>query len=177
MTMFSKFSLTQARGRMPAVRAGLLWVGACSAALWLAGCAVEFENRQAAQEVARLAVPPGSVYTGWRVFQDKCAGCHTPAATGMGNAPDLLPRVREMGSRQFVSLVLQRYDWNLPVASASSDRSANEAVVEVIMQRKEAPLTMPAWQGEPRVTAHILDLYAYLSARAQGTQDAGRPAP
>jgi hypothetical protein len=38
-------------------------------------------------------------------------------------------------------------------------------------------LTMPAWQGEPRVTAHIVDLYAYLSARAQGTQGPDRPAP
>jgi len=47
----------------------------------------------------------------------------------------------------------------------------------VIMQRKEAPLSMPEWQGEPRVNAHIVDLYAYLSARAEGTQGPDRPAP
>ena len=28
---------------------------------------------------------------------------------------------------------------------------------------------MPAWQGEPQVTAHVMDLHAYLSARADGT--------
>ena len=36
-------------------------------------------------------------------------------------------------------------------------------------------LTMPAWQGEPVVTAHVMDLYAYLSARADGRQGPGRP--
>jgi hypothetical protein len=34
---------------------------------------------------------------------------------------------------------------------------------------------MPAWQGEPIVIVHIVDLYAYLSARAQGAQGSGRP--
>jgi hypothetical protein len=81
-----------------------------------------------------------------------------------------------MGSRQFVSLVLTRYDWGPPVAKASSDSAAREALIEEIVQRKEYMLTMPAWQGEPRVSAHIVDLYAYLSARAEGTQGPGRPA-
>jgi cytochrome c5 len=158
----------------------LLHGGAFASALLLAGCAietVEIQNRQAAQEVAQLSKPPGSVYLGWRVFQDKCAGCHGPAATGTGNAPDLLPRVREMGARRFVGLVLQRYDLNLPPQQASSDNTAREALIEVIMERREAPFTMPAWQGEPRVNAHIVDLYAYLSARAAGTQGPDRPAP
>lgn len=153
---------------------------ACASALWLAGCAVEtveWQNRQASHEVAQLAKTPGSAYLGWRVFQDKCAGCHGPAATGTGNAPDLLPKVREMGSRQFVSLVLQRYDLNLPPEQARSDSAARNALVEVIMERREAPFTMPEWQGEPRVTAHIADLYAYLSARAEGKQGPERPAP
>jgi len=51
-------------------------------ALVLAGCAVEVQNTQPAQEMAQQAKPPGSIYTGWRVFQDKCAGCHGAAATG-----------------------------------------------------------------------------------------------
>lgn len=156
---------------------GLLYGGALTALL-LAGCAgVEVENRQAAQEMARLAAPGGSVYIGWRVFQDRCASCHGAAATGSANAPDLLPRVRTMGPRQFVSLVLQRYDLDLQTARPGSGSAAGETQIEVIMQRKEAPLSMPAWQGEPRVTAHIADLYAYLSARAEGTQGPGRPTP
>jgi mono/diheme cytochrome c family protein len=177
MTM-TKFWMFAQMGfeRLSVGRRGLLYGGAITSALLLGGCALELENTQAAHEVARLSKPPGSVYTGWRVFQDRCASCHGPAAAGTGNAPDLLPKVREMGSRQFVSLVLRRYDWNLPGAQASSDSAAREALIEVIMQRKDAPLTMPAWQGEPRVTAHIVDLYAYLSARAEGTQGADRPA-
>lgn len=164
-----------------AARHRVRWYGAAlTSAVLLAGCAVEtvqWQNREAAQELARLATPPGSVYTGWRVFQDRCAGCHGPAATGTAGAPDLLPIVRDMGSRQFVGLVLQRYDWSLPVAQARSEGAARDTLIEDIVQRKEYMLTMPAWQGEPRVNAHIVDLYAYLSARAQGTQGPGRPAP
>lgn len=155
-------------------RCGVMHGVAFSLALLSAGCAVELQN---AREIAEMSQPPGSVYTGWRVFQDKCAGCHGPAATGTAGAPDLLPRVREMGSRRFVSLVLTRYDWELPATKSGSDSAARQALVEDVVQRKEGMLTMPAWQGEPRVNAHIVDLYAYLSARAQGTQGPQRPAP
>lgn len=154
------------------------WIyGSAAAALLLAGCAVEWENQHAAQEVAQLSKPSGSVYLGWRVFQDKCAGCHGPAASGTARAPDLLPRVRDLGERRFVGLVLQRYDLNQPATQPGSGRGAGEAQVAAIMQRQDAPMTMPAWQEEPRVNAHIVDLYAYLSARAQGTQGPERPAP
>lgn len=143
----------------------------------LAACAVEVQNTQPAQEMAQQAKPPGSAYTGWRVFQDKCAACHGPAATGTERGPDLLPRVREMGARRFVNVVLYRYDWSLPAARAGSESAAREALIDEVMRRQQGDLTMPAWQGEPRVTAHITDLYAYLSARAEGTQGPGRPPP
>ena len=155
----------------------LLYGAVFASALLLAGCAVEVQNRQAAQELARLSQPPGSVYTGWRVFQDKCAGCHGPAATGTARAPDLLVRVRDMGPRRFVSLVLTRYDWPVSTAQASRNSATLDALVEQIVQREDGVLTMPAWQGEPRVNAHIVDVYAYLSARADGTQGLGRPNP
>lgn len=177
MTMFSIAALKPPVKRMTAKRRGWLYGGALASALLLAGCAVELQNRQPAQQLAELAKPPGSVYTGWRVFQDRCAGCHGPAATGTAGAPDLLPRVRDMGPRRFVGLVLNRYDWNLPPPQAGSNSAAREALIDEIVQRKEFALTMPAWQGEPRVNAHIVDLFAYLSARAQGTQGPGRPAP
>ena len=180
MTKFSMLALKRPLARITARRRGLLVVGAIASALWLTGCAVEtveWQNRQAAQELAQRSQPPGSVYLGWRVFQDRCAGCHGPAATGTAGAPDLLPRVREMGSRQFVGLVLTRYDWGIPVAQSRNDGAARDALIEEIVQRKQYMLTMPAWQGEPRVNAHIADLYAYLSARAQGAQGPGRPLP
>jgi mono/diheme cytochrome c family protein len=147
-----------------------------TSSLWLAGCAVEVENLQAKRELDRLARPPGSIYTGWRVFQERCADCHGPEATGTAKGPDLLPRMRELGPRRFVSLVLQRYDWPVP-AQVRSDAAAGGAAVEEILQRRQGELSMRAWQGEPEVTAHIADLYAYLSARTEGTQGPGRPEP
>lgn len=177
MPKFPIFMLKLLWVRSAARRRGLLYGTAFVSALSLAGCAVELQNRQPAQELAQLSKPPGSVYTGWRVFQDKCASCHGPAANGGSGGPDLLPRVREMGARRFVGLVLTRYDWTLPPPKAGSAGAARDALIEDIVQRKEGMLTMPAWQGEPRVSAHIADLFAYLSARAEGTQAPGRPAP
>lgn len=136
-------------------------------ALGLGGCALEVQNRQPAQTVAAMGAPAGSVYTGWRVFQDRCASCHGVAASGGANGPDLLPRLRALTERDFASLVLKRYEWHVP---------ATDAVLQDILKRQETPMTMPAWQGEPRVTAHIVDLYAYLSARADGRQGPGKPA-
>lgn len=155
-----------------------LRVAVVTSALVLLGCAgdvgVTIENTQAAQEMARLSRPPGSVYTGWRVFQDRCAACHGPDATGTGRAPDLLPRVQQMGPRRFVGLVLKRYDWNLPPPPAGQTM---DTLIDDVMQRKEPVITMPAWEDNPSVSAHIADLYAYLSARAEGTQGKGRPIP
>jgi mono/diheme cytochrome c family protein len=146
-------------------------------ALLAASCAVEVQNTQPARELAQAAQPPGSIYTGWRVFQDKCARCHGPAATGSAQAPDLRPRVLEMGPRRFVNLVLHRYDWQLPAAGAAGEGAAREALIDEILQRRQGAVTMPAWEGEPRVNAHIADLYAYLQARAAGTQGPQRPKP
>src|SRR5512133_1003865 len=103
-----KFSMTLLRG------------AALASVFLLGGCAVEVENTKAAEELERLAQPPGSVYTGWRVFQDRCAGCHGAPATGTVAAPALLPIVGNMGPRRFVGLVLMRYDWSLSAAQAGA---------------------------------------------------------
>ena len=73
------------------------WALAAIATFTLGGCALEFQNAQPYQQVQREAQPPGQIYAGWRVFQDKCASCHGPAALGAGDAPNLLPIVRELG--------------------------------------------------------------------------------
>lgn len=157
--------------------AALAALAALAAAGALGGCAVEWQNRQAARELAEQSRPQGSLYAGWRVFQERCAACHGADATGTRGAPDLLPRVREMGQRRFVSVVLNRYDWPFPTTGARSEGVAREALLTDIEQRRQGALTMRAWQGEPVVQAHIVDLYAWLSARAQGTQGPGRPQP
>lgn len=180
MAKFSFISMKRSSGPMLHHR-GLLLSGLIAAILFLGGCAgelaVELQNRQAAEEFARLTKPPGSIYIGWRVFQERCASCHAADASGTGVAPDLLPLVRTMGTRRFVGLVLRRYDWSLPPAPVGDGGAAMEALIEQIMQRQGPIFVMPAWQGEPRVQAHILDLYVYLSARSEGTQGAGRPLP
>ena len=139
-------------------------------AIVISGCTLQWQNTQPAEAYAAQVQAPGSPYLGWRVFQEKCMACHGADAMGTAGTPNLLPRVREMGPRRFAGLVLTRYDWNLP----DGDR---EAVAEQLLQGQRSLLTMPAWQGEPRVDAHIMDLYAYLSARAEGRLGLGRPAP
>ena len=158
-------------------RALLRWAGGAAVvtALGLGACAVEIQNLQPARELARRAEAPGSLEAGWRVFQDKCANCHGSAATGTTLAPDLLPRMSDMGARRFVGLVLRRYDWNLPLGQASGESAAREALIDEVMQRKQGAVTMPAWEGGPSVNAHILDIHAWLSARAEGRQAPGRP--
>lgn len=145
--------------------------------LMLSACAVEVRNPQPAQELAQRAKPPGSVHSGWRVFQDRCAHCHGADALGTAQGPDLMPRVREMGPRRFVALVLNRYEWDVPVPRTGGQRAASDQLIDDVIERRQGALAMPAWQAEPRVNAHIIDLYAWLSARAQGTQGPGRPPP
>ncbi len=150
-------------------------VPAIAALAILAGCAVSVRNTEPARELARAAQPPGSAYLGWRIYQDRCAGCHGADAAGSAKAPDLLDRMREMGSRRFVNLVLQRYDWSAAPADARRDEAARTALADDILQRRETAFAMPAWQDEPAVSTHVLDLYAYLAARADGTLGPGRP--
>lgn len=153
-------------GSKAGVLLGTLWV------VVVASCA----NGNPQDRVRREAHPEGSVYIGWRVFQDRCARCHGPDATGSGIAPNLLPRVAEMGEQRFTRLVLLRYDWTVSQATAGREGAARDALVDDVLARREPAMTMPAWQGEPQVNAHIADLYAYLSARADGRQGLGRPA-
>lgn len=143
--------------------------------LVLAACAVDFKNAQPAQQLAKLSTPPGAVYAGWRVFQDKCATCHGPAATGRAGGPDLLPSVREIGPRRFAALVLNRYDLGAIGSEPAKDSPGRAAWIDAVVQRKQGAMTMPVWEGEPSVSAHVMDLYAYVAARADGTQGPGRP--
>ncbi len=165
-----KFSLPNLK-RRPGAR--LLLMLAVPALL--SGCALEFSNTRPAREIAPAAPATGDTYAGWRVFEDKCATCHGAAGTGDGRAPDLLAAVRDLSPRQFAALVLQRYELGLPPGAGAQDRSTLDTRIDEILGRSEPSIDMPAWQGEPAVNAHILDLYAYLSARAEGTLGPGRP--
>jgi mono/diheme cytochrome c family protein len=149
--------------------------GAAVALALLAGCAIEITNTQPARDLAAAKQPAGSVYTGWRVFQDKCARCHGESALGTAQGPNLVEVTRSMSQRGFIEFVLLRYEWNLPRTEPQSE--ARRAQVDEVLARKAPALAMPDFGGDARVTAHIADLYSYVSARAGGTQGPGRPAP
>lgn len=148
-----------------------------TSAVLLGGCSVEWMNLQPARTLAEQARPPGEAYAGWRVYQDKCAQCHGAEPLGTARAPNLVIRLQDVGPQRFASLVLTRYDFSLPGMPPRGDAPLPDALIDEVVARKAGDIAMPAWQGEPRVNAHIMDLYAYLSARAQGTLGAGRPAP
>jgi len=150
---------------------------ACAGVLSLAGCAEPAQHTPARPEAAQASGPPGAAYRGWRVFQDQCGRCHGPAAAGNALAPDLLPRVRGLDSRTFVDLLLTRYEWTVAPAQPSRPDAQRDAWIDDIVQRKKGALALPARPGEPALTAYIVDLYAYLSARADGTQGPDRPVP
>ena len=141
----------------------------------LLGCTMEFMNAKPARELKPLPPLEGDLYAGWRVFQSKCASCHGTAATGGNRAPDLLPLVREMSARHFAELVLKRYDLGNGLGKTSSNQSTIDTRIDDILRLKEPPIEMPAWQGEPAVNAHILDVYSYLIARADGRLGIERP--
>lgn len=78
---------------MVAARAhGLSSLTAMASIASLSGCAVEWTNLEPAREVAAQSEPFGSVYTGWRVFQDRCAACHGASADGTSAGPTCCPR-------------------------------------------------------------------------------------
>jgi hypothetical protein len=84
--------------------------------------------------------------------------------------------VRGLGSRQFVDVLLTRYEWAIPPAQPTPSSSYREAWIDDVVQRRKGALVVPASPGEPRMQAHVVDLYVWLSARADGTQGPGRPA-
>jgi hypothetical protein len=162
--------------KKPARASNLGLVGAmAAAAASLAACAADFGNAAPARKLASESAPAGSAYIGWRIYQAGCAGCHGDGATGQAKVPGLLDSVRGMGTRRFVNLVLYRYDWSVVGAEDGDDEATRRSLIEDIVKRDEQAFAMPAWKDEPPVSAHILDLYAYLSARADGVLGPGRP--
>lgn len=116
-------------------------------------------------------------YTGWQLFHSTCYGCHGAGATGTDLAPNLVERIKTLSQRDFVAKVLTSYRLVLPEGTA--DRNvAFEAMLEAIMRRERNPqvkVIMPAFEADPNVSPHVLDLYAYLLARADGKVGPGEP--
>jgi hypothetical protein len=116
-------------------------------------------------------------YAGWRLFHSACFGCHGVDALGSAVAPNLVERIGAMTPRDFASKVLTSYRLVSPADDDSAQ--AREATLEEIMKRNRSAtrgqVLMPAWGGHADVPPHVLDLYAYLSARAAGDLGPGEP--
>jgi mono/diheme cytochrome c family protein len=114
-------------------------------------------------------------YIGWRLFHTTCYGCHGVGGVGTDLAPNLVERVKTMTPRAFAAKVLTSYR----LVSPGEEGSELEATLEALMQRERGSarglLLMPAWESHANVPPHVLDLYAYLSARADGMLGPGRP--
>lgn len=87
-------------------------------------------------------------YVGWRVFHRSCNVCHAQDAVGSSFAPNLVSRVRQMDSAEFIAAMENGY--------------AGEA-------------DMRPWGRDPAVRPYYQELWAYLSARASGDLLPGEP--
>jgi mono/diheme cytochrome c family protein len=124
-------------------------------------------------------VDPGT-YSGWRLYHTACFACHGKDAVGTDVAPSLVESVLRMTARDFTVKVLTRYRITVPEleAGAEDQTAVREAIIaEVLKAQRGGPgsVSMPAWESNEGVEPHVLDIYAYLRARADGALGPGKP--
>lgn len=120
-------------------------------------------------------------YSGWRLFQANCQRCHGTGGVGTAAAPNLLERIPNLTPKAFASKVLTSYRIvrMTPDNGAEDRETERDRLLEEVMRRERTARgepVMPAWDADDGVSPHVLDLYAYLSARADGAIGPGRPA-
>ena len=119
-------------------------------------------------------------YAGWKLFHTHCVGCHGTGGVGTGVAPNLVERIGNYTPRGFAVKVLTSYRIvpMSPDSGPPEDPAERDALLELVMKRERSergqPL-MPAWDADAEVAPHVLDLYAYLGARAEGGLGPGKP--
>lgn len=122
-------------------------------------------------------------YLGWRLFHTTCYGCHGVGGVGTDLAPNLVERIKTLTPRGFAAKVLTSYRLVTPTDEGTPEDRAreHEAKLDELMRRERGGartrVLMPAWESNPAVPPHVLDLYAYLSARADGELGPGEPKP
>lgn len=119
-------------------------------------------------------------YAGWRLFHTSCHGCHGVGGGGTSVAPNLVEKIGQYTPRGFATKVLTSYRIaRLSPDDAPPEREAErDALLEQVMKRERSARgqpVMPAWDGDDDVPPHVLDLYAYLNARAEGGLGPGKP--
>ncbi len=134
-----------------------------------------------AEEVLPYRIENGlvdqSTYLGWRVFHSTCHGCHGVNATGTSVAPNLVEQIKRLSPRDFSIKVLSRYRITVSAQAATADDKSElrEEFLQQVLRRQRGEVLMPGWDIDPNVKPHILDIYAYLRARADGALAPGRP--
>jgi cytochrome c5 len=119
-------------------------------------------------------------YAGWRLFQANCQTCHGVGGVGTAKAPNLVERIKTYTPRGFAGKVVTSYriEGLMPDGGPGEGDAERQARFEVEMRRERTlrgqPL-MPAWAKNDEVPPHVLDLYAYLSARAEAGLGPGKP--
>lgn len=118
-----------------------------------------------------------STFLGWRAFHSACHSCHGVDATGSDIAPNLVERIKQLSARDFSTKVLTSYRIVLPAGEAAGDDATalRNEFVEEVLRRERGELVMPAWETDQRIRPHLLDVYAYLRARADGALGPGKP--
>jgi methanol metabolism-related c-type cytochrome len=92
-------------------------------------------------------------YNGWRRYTESCMRCHGPDGAGSSYAPDLVDSVKHMTQDQFNEIV---------VNGRTNVNAASENV-------------MPPFGTVEDVMTYLDDIWAYLTARADGALGRGRP--
>ena len=118
-------------------------------------------------------------YAGWKLYHTACYVCHGVGGTGTDVAPNLVEKIGNYTPRGFATKVLSSYRIvPMPDGSPADKDAEREALLELLMKRERQaqgqPL-MPAWDSDDEVAPHVLDLYAYLNARAAGALGPGKP--
>ncbi|MGB8337655.1 MAG: hypothetical protein WCE43_02140 [Burkholderiales bacterium] len=121
-----------------------------------------------------------NTYLGWKLFHTTCFTCHGRDATGTEIAPNLTERIKFITPRDFATKVMTSYRITVPSGDMSGNESSGyrDAVIEEVMRKQrgeKGSVSMPAWETSSKVKPHILDLYAYLTARADGALGPGKP--
>jgi hypothetical protein len=118
-----------------------------------------------------------ATFRGWLAYHSACHTCHGIDAIGTEVAPSLVERVKDLSAKQFTVKVITSY--RIVFGSGEirgDDRTAvRERFAEEALRRERGDLVMPAWEHNARIRPHVLDLYAYLRARADGALPPGVP--
>lgn len=118
-----------------------------------------------------------ATYLGWRAFHSGCHICHGVGAGGTSAAPNLLERIKDLSAQDFTTKVLTSYRFVFDSSEVSGEdtTAVRQKMLEEILRRERGELIMPAWEKSSTVRPHVLDIYGYLRARADGALGPGTP--